>query len=84
MANEVATDVTMTNQDYKELEAIADPAAKRERRREQLQARAGESCAHGTPIAERCFLCEPLRLELFPSREKVPTGSRSVVGGRQR
>ena len=84
MANEVATDVTMTNRDYAELEKITDPAAKRARRRAQLVARAAASCVHGTPALERCFACEPLRLELFPRRDVVPTGQRHLVGSHQR
>lgn len=66
MANEVANDVTMTNAQAKELEAIADPAAKLECRRRQLAAIAPDVCRHGTPINERCFLCQPLKLHLFP------------------
>ena len=66
--NEVATDVTMSNAEARELEAIDDPAAKRECRRRQLEARAPDTCRHHTPIDERCFLCEPVRFELFPPR----------------
>jgi len=30
-----------------------------------------ERCAHRTPIGQRCFICEPLRLELFRRRARV-------------
>lgn len=69
MSNEVATDVTMTNAQAAELEAVEEPWQKLACRRRQLEAIAVDVCRHGTPIDERCWLCEPFKRHLFPPRE---------------
>lgn len=42
-------------------------------------------CEHGEELGRRCFSCESLRLELFPSRDPVPTGAQGrLLGSKQR
>jgi hypothetical protein len=80
--SERIVDAEVTSSELRELEAIADPAQRRAKRREQLEehqaehaATFGPACAHGVPGGERCFICDPLRLELFPPRDRTPTGN---------